>query len=123
MQSGRPKWVPTYAERQFDDGRAHTAKWTTLFASPDGSGTATALNQQQFMERAAALAFAMPLGPSGYLQPSEMPSDAALEALWVALNGDAATLTAAALQERLAQWSADGHSVQWQAFQQAIAPQ
>ncbi|KAG5186137.1 hypothetical protein JKP88DRAFT_218944 [Tribonema minus] len=120
MQSGRPKWIPAYAEREFDDGRKHTAKWLSLFQSGELLVT---LTKAQFKERAAALAFAMPLGPSGFFQPSEAPSDDALEALWAALAGSAAAdvLSAEDIEARLRALSEDGHSVQWGGFERTVA--
>jgi hypothetical protein len=31
LQAARPKWIPTYDLKTFDDGREHAAKWATMF--------------------------------------------------------------------------------------------
>ena len=31
LQAARPKWIPTYDLKTFDDGREHAAKWAAMF--------------------------------------------------------------------------------------------
>ena len=48
LQAARPKWIPTYRENKFEDGREHVAKWSTIFEEGD-----EAVTKEQFCERLA----------------------------------------------------------------------
>lgn len=83
----RPKWIPVYTFRDFEDDRgSHKPQWPSMFA-------AGALTEESFSAALKKLKFAMPLGPSGFLSGQPQPSDQALARFWEVL-----TLTAAKLK-------------------------
>lgn len=68
MQSARPKWIPTYRAKTFEDGREHIAKWSNIFEE----GSEEAIDKEKFVSRLLDLKFDMPLGPSGFLTAKQV---------------------------------------------------
>jgi hypothetical protein len=88
LQSARPKWIPTYRENKFEDGREHIAKWSGIFEGEEP------VNKEQFNERLAAIKFEMPLGPAGFLTAKQAElSPEALDAFWHYISRGKPTLT------------------------------
>lgn len=115
IQSARPKWIPTYREIIFKDGREHIAKWSEIFLEGDKT-----INRDQFCERIAAIKFEMPLGPSGFLTAKQADvSEEALDAFWGHMSRGKATLSPKQMQIRLKKMLeiADGNEgVMWPDF-------
>lgn len=82
----RPKWIPCYTERDFEDDRGcHKPQWPKMFA-------AGPLTEDTFRNAVKALKFSMPLGPSGFLTGQPEPSEQVLARLWEVLTATAAQL-------------------------------
>eukprot|EP00284_Hemiselmis_tepida_P015587 CAMPEP_0174917328 /NCGR_PEP_ID=MMETSP1355-20121228/2382_1 /TAXON_ID=464990 /ORGANISM="Hemiselmis tepida, Strain CCMP443" /LENGTH=247 /DNA_ID=CAMNT_0016162403 /DNA_START=6 /DNA_END=749 /DNA_ORIENTATION=+ len=82
LQSARPKWIPTYREMRFEDGREHITKWSGIFGE-EGE----AITKEAFAEKLAGLKFDMPLGPSGFMTAKQAElSDEAVEAVFTKLS-------------------------------------
>lgn len=84
MSAARPKWVCSYARREFktEMAKQHTSAWAALFSSDKKLGKAA------FVEGVAALPFAAPLG-GPYLSAKEGAEmgDGTGEALFELLGG------------------------------------
>lgn len=115
MQSARPKWIPTYRENRFEDGREHIAKWSGLFEDGDAP-----VNKEQFCERLAALKFDMPLGPAGFLTAKQADvSEEAMSAFWEYISRGKPTLSPKQMQIRLTKMLEDptgAEGVMWPDF-------
>lgn len=114
LQSARPKWIPTYRENKFEDGREHITKWSGLFEGEE------ALNKEQFCERLQGLKFEMPLGPAGYLtaKQAELPQEA-LDTFWDHMSRGKPTLSPKQMEIRLRKMLLDGSEgggVMWSDF-------
>jgi len=115
LQSARPKWIPTYRENKFEDGREHIAKWSGLFGEGDAP-----IDKEQFEEGLAAIKFEMPLGPSGFLTAKQADlSPEAVDAFWSYIARGKPTLSAKQFSIRLKKMlgSPDGdEGVMWPDF-------
>ena len=115
LQAARPKWIPTYRENKFEDGREHVAKWSTIFEEGD-----EAVTKEQFCERLAAIKFDMPLGPSGFLTAKQADlSQEALDAFWEHMSRGKPTLSPKQMQIRLRKMldpSSNEEGVMWPDF-------
>jgi hypothetical protein len=113
--AARPKWIPTYRENKFEDGREHIAKWSGLFEAGDEP-----VNKEQFCERLAALKFDMPLGPPGFLTAKQADvSEAAASAFWEYMSRGKPTLSPKQMKIRLNKMLADptgAEGVMWSDF-------
>lgn len=97
LQSARPKWIPTYRQNRFEDGREHIAKWSGIFEEGEEP-----VNKEQFNERLAAIKFEMPLGPAGFLTAKQADlSPEVLDAFWDYISRGKPTLTAKQFSIRL----------------------
>jgi len=97
MQSARPKWIPTYRENRFEDGREHITKWSAIFEDGDAP-----VGKEEFTERLAAIKFEMPLGPSGFLTAKQADlSPEVLDVFWSYIARGKPTLTAKQFSIRL----------------------
>jgi len=113
--AARPKWIPTYRENRFEDGREHIAKWSGLFEDGDAP-----VNKEQFCERLAALKFDMPLGPAGFLTAKQADvSEEAMSAFWEYISRGKPTLSPKQMQIRLTKMLEDptgAEGVMWPDF-------
>eukprot|EP00640_Fibrocapsa_japonica_P007446 CAMPEP_0113940976 /NCGR_PEP_ID=MMETSP1339-20121228/6999_1 /TAXON_ID=94617 /ORGANISM="Fibrocapsa japonica" /LENGTH=199 /DNA_ID=CAMNT_0000944989 /DNA_START=94 /DNA_END=693 /DNA_ORIENTATION=+ /assembly_acc=CAM_ASM_000762 len=81
IRSGRPKWIPTYIERDFKDSRGcHVPQWSEMF------GESAELSKEDFKMKLVDLKFSMPMGPSGFLSGQPEPSDLVLDSFWNAIT-------------------------------------
>ncbi|CAM9552719.1 unnamed protein product, partial [Phaeothamnion confervicola] len=118
MQAGRPKWIPTYTLRCFEDGRSHAAAWHLgLFPASAASET----TREDFAAIIPTLAFSMPMGPPGLIAVKDSaPSPAAVALLWERLADDGNRLSTDGMLAKLQSWSSDGQAVTWRDFERAI---
>eukprot|EP00290_Baffinella_frigidus_P009461 CAMPEP_0180140236 /NCGR_PEP_ID=MMETSP0986-20121125/14088_1 /TAXON_ID=697907 /ORGANISM="non described non described, Strain CCMP2293" /LENGTH=236 /DNA_ID=CAMNT_0022082651 /DNA_START=105 /DNA_END=815 /DNA_ORIENTATION=+ len=111
LQSARPKWIPAYSEKIFDDGREHHPKWKTLFADEAKIG------KEAFLANLKGLKFDMPLGPAGFLTAKQADySDEAGDAVWERLSKGKDTLTTKQMSIRLRKMSPGEEGIMWSDF-------
>lgn len=117
MNSGRPKWICLYTEREFIDGRRHEPTWAGVF----GPGGDEALSSSEFYERVCLLPYRATLGPKCSVSPDEAPSAAVVERLYAQLLPEGASaLTARDVAVGLRRLTGQDHGAPWKIFAELL---
>jgi len=104
LRATKPKWLPLYFKRDFNDERGcGIPRWAAaLFpACVDDIADKTPVTRAQFSEALTSLEFQMPMGPRGNIAAGAELSDAAVDALWAYVADGADALAPAAMCARL----------------------
>ena len=135
LTATRPKWIPCYIHRDFEDTRgSHTPRWVSAFFPAAAGGdveSAAPIDRAGFETALQDLAFDMPMGPRGNLNAETAALSAgALETIWSYLAGGEETLSAGRMIGRLQEMSLaeDRHgavgegpdSIDWKEFAKGL---
>lgn len=115
MNSGRPKWIPLYTERELIDGRRHESSWGKMFAESD-----EILPRQAFFERLSSLEYRPALGPRVSVKADDPLDEETVRLFYDMLLGDNAGVAegvkADDLTSGLMRLTGEEHGATWKQF-------
>lgn len=121
MSAGKPKWIPLYVKREFEDGRSAVSTWSTMFEGDE------LVNAAAFVDRFKKLPFTPPMGAKKALGAADdIPSDEAVLLLWTKMAGAAgvdptAELCASDMAAAMAEITKKEHGAMFSEFELAMA--
>mmetsp|Transcript_9244 Transcript_9244/g.24969 ORF Transcript_9244/g.24969 Transcript_9244/m.24969 type:complete len:231 (-) Transcript_9244:184-876(-) len=118
QSASRPKWIPTYEQRKFENlGKEHEAKWRTSIYSDD----VTAVTQDEFVAAILEMDFATPLGgPFVSKSAGKMEDTAAAAVLFDVLADGSEKLARRKMSRRLQELSDGEQGLTWPNFSAAL---
>ena len=118
QSSSRPKWIPTYEQRNFESmGKEHTTKWSSSIFSEG-----PAVDKETFVSNVVGMDFAPPLGgPYVSASAGSIEDESLAASLFDILAGEKEVLTKHRMSTRLKELAEGEEGVTWAMFERAIA--